>query len=105
MSNIIHITDLSIPELDVYARLSEVQLLRYNEPDLGLFICESPKVIMRALDAGYTPISILVEEKEIKDEVLEIIERCDSLCKNLPIYTADYDTLSQLTGFNLTRGK
>lgn len=104
MSNIIHITDLSIPELDVYARLSEVQLLRYNEPDLGLFICESPKVIMRALDAGYIPISILVEEKEIKDEVLEIIERCDSLCKDLPIYTADYDTLSQLTGFNLTRG-
>ena len=104
MSNIIHITNLNIPELDIYARLSEVQLLRYNEPDLGLFICESPKVIMRALDAGYTPISILVEEKEIKDEVLEIIERCDSLCKNLPIYTADYDTLSQLTGFNLTRG-
>ena len=104
MSNIIYITNLNIPELDVYARLSEVQLLRYNEPDLGLFICESPKVIMRALDAGYAPISVLVEEKEIKNEVLEIIERCDSLCKNLPIYTADYDTLSQLTGFNLTRG-
>lgn len=104
MSNIINITDLTIPELDLYARLSEVQLLRYNEPDLGLFICESPKVITRALDAGYTPISILVEDKEIKDEVLEIIERCDSLCPNIPIYTADYETLSQLTGFNLTRG-
>lgn len=104
MSNIIHITNLNIPELDVYARLSEVQLLRYNEPELGLFICESPKVIMRALDAGYTPISILVEEKEIKNEVLEIIERCNSLCENLPVYTADYETLSQLTGFNLTRG-
>ena len=104
MSNIIKITDLNIPELDVYARLSEVQLLRYNEPNLGLFICESPKVIMRALDAGYEPISILVEEKEIKDEVLDIINRCDSLCKNLPVYTADYETLSQLTGFNLTRG-
>ena len=62
MSNIIHITDLNIPELDIYARLSEVQLLRYNEPYLGLFICESPKVITRALDAGYTPVSILVEE-------------------------------------------
>ena len=104
MSNIIKITDLNIPELDVYARLSEVQLLRYNEPNLGLFICESPKVIMRALDAGYEPVSILVEEKELKDEVLEIIERCDSLCANLPVYTADYATLSQLTGFNLTRG-
>ncbi len=104
MSNIIKINDLTIPELDVYARLSEVQLLRYNEPDLGLFICESPKVIMRALDAGYEPISILVEEKEIKDDVLQIIERCDSLCNNIPVYTADYDTLSQLTGFILTRG-
>ena len=77
MSNIIEITDLSIPELDVYARLSEVQLLRCNEPNLGLFICESPKVITRALDADYTPISILVEDKEIKDEVLEIIEKGD----------------------------
>ena len=104
MINIIKITDLNIPELDVYARLSEVQLLRYNEPDLGLFICESPKVITRALDAGYTPISILVEEKEVKDEVLEIIERCDAICKDMPVYTADYNTLSQLTGFNLTRG-
>ena len=104
MSNIIKIMDLNIPELDVYARLSEVQLLRYNEPNLGLFICESPKVISRALDAGYTPISILVEEKEICGEVLEIIERCEKLQENIPIYTADYETLSQLTGFNLTRG-
>ncbi len=104
MSNIITITDLNIPELDVYARLSEVQLLRYNEPNLGLFICESPKVIMRALDAGYMPISILVEERELKNEVFEIIERCGSLCKNIPVYTASYDTLSKLTGFNLTRG-
>ncbi len=104
MPNVIKIVDLNIPELDVYARLSEVQLLRYNEPDLGLFICESPMVITRALDSGYTPISILVEEKEIKDDVLEIIERCDSSYKDMPVYTADYDTLSQLTGFNLTRG-
>lgn len=104
MSNIIPITDLNIPELDIFSRLSEVQLLRYNEPDLGLFICESPKVITRALDAGYTPVSILVEEKEIKDDVVEIIERCNDLNENLPVFTADYNTLSQLTGFNLTRG-
>ena len=104
MSNFIEITDLNIPELDVYARLSEVQLLRYNEPDLGLFICESPKVISRALDAGYTPISILVEDKEIKEEVLEIIKRCEILNEHIPIYTANHKTLSQLTGFNLTRG-
>lgn len=100
MPNIIKITDLNIPELDIYARLPEVQLLRYNEPDLGLFICESPKVITRALDAGYMPVSILVEEKEIKDEVLTIIERCG----DIPVYTAEHHILSQLTGFNLTRG-
>ena len=100
MSYIIEITDLSIPELDIYARLSEVQLLRYYEPELGLFICESPKVIVRALDAGYQPVSILVEKKEIKGEVLDIIERCGEI----PVYTADYETLSQLTGFHLTRG-
>ena len=104
MANIIKITDLTLSELDVYARLSEVQLLRYNEPDLGLFICESPKVILRALDAGYMPISILVEEKEIKEDVSEIIKRCDALSPSIPIYTSDYETLSQLTGFNLTRG-
>ena len=100
MSNIIEITDLNIPELDIYARLSEGQLLHINEPDLGIFIAESPKVIIRALDAGYTPLSILVERKEIKSEVLEIINKCG----NIPVYTADYEVLTQLTGFNLTRG-
>lgn len=100
MSNIIEITDLNIPELDIYARLSEVQLLHYNEPDLGIFICESPKVIMRALNAGYAPISILVEHSEIKGEVLDIMKRCG----DIPVYTADYGVLKELTGFNLTRG-
>lgn len=100
MSNIIEITDLNIPELDIYARLSEGQLLHYNEPDLGIFICESPKVIVRALDAGYTPISILVERSEIKGEVQDIIERCG----DIPVFTAEYDVLKELTGFNLTRG-
>lgn len=109
MANIIKIADLNIPELDIYARLSEVQLLRYNEPDLGLFICESPKVISRALDAGYIPVSILVEETELKGEVLKIIDRCNQIFEcptmdELPVYTSDYGTLSQLTGFNLTRG-
>lgn len=100
MSNIIEITDLLIPELDMYARLSEVQLLRYNEPALGLFICESPKVIDRALAAGYTPLSILIEDKEIKGEALDIINRCG----DIPVYTSNHEILSQLTGFNLTRG-
>lgn len=100
MSRIIEITDLSIPELDIYARLSENQLLHYNEPDLGIFIAESPKVVVRALDAGYTPLSILVERREIKGEVCDIIDRCG----DIPVYTADYEVLTQLTGFNLTRG-
>lgn len=100
MSNIIEITDLNIPELDIYARLSEGQLLHYNEPDLGIFIAESPKVIVRALEADYQPISILVERREIKGEVCDIIDRCG----DIPVYTADYEVLTQLTGFNLTRG-
>jgi len=100
MSNIIEITDFNHPNLDVYARLSEVQLLHYNEPDLGLFVCESPKVISRALDAGYTPISMLVEQNEIKGESFEIVNRC----KDVPVYTANDQLLSQLTGFHLTRG-
>lgn len=104
MSNIITITDINIPELDIYARLSETQLLHYHEPDLGIFICESPKVITRALDASYTPVSILVEDKELKDDVLEIITRCDTLYKEIPVYTANAETLSHLTGFHLTRG-
>lgn len=100
MSNIIEITDLSIPELDIYARLSEGQLLHYHEPDIGIFIGESPKVVARALEAGYTPLSILVARKEIKGEVCDIIDRCG----NIPVYTADYEVLTQLTGFHLTRG-
>lgn len=100
MSNIVEITDLHTPKLDIYARLSEGQLLHYNEPDIGIFICESPKVIVRALDAGYTPISILVERSEIKGEVLDIINRCG----DIPVFTADCEVLKELTGFHLTRG-
>lgn len=100
MPNIIEITDLSIPELDIYARLNETQLLHYYEPDNGLFIAESPKVIERALNAGYTPVSLLLERKHIKGEAHEIIARCG----DVPIYTAEFDILTQLTGFQLTRG-
>ena len=100
MTNIIPITDLSIPPLDVYARLSEVQLLRYYEPDRGIFIAESPKVIERALNAGCEPISCLVERRHIDGEAREILARMN----DVPVYTADYDLLVQLTGFALTRG-
>lgn len=100
MSNIIEITDFAAPELDVYARLSEVQLLHIYEPDRGLFIAESPKVVERALDAGCEPVSILVERKHIEGEAKDVIARC----QDIPIYTAEFDVLTQLTGFQLTRG-
>lgn len=100
MADIIEITDFQAPELDIYARLSEVQLLRFYEPKEGLFIAESPKVVERALDAGYVPVSILVERKHIEGEARDIIARC----KNIPVYTADFDVLTKLTGFQLTRG-
>jgi tRNA G18 (ribose-2'-O)-methylase SpoU len=99
-SNIIELTDFSAPELDIYARLNEAQLLHYYEPHGGLFIAESPKVIERALNAGYTPVSMLVEKKHITGEAKNIIARCHTI----PIYTAEFDILTQLTGFQLTRG-
>lgn len=100
MSNIITITDFDAPELDVYARLTEVQLLNREKPEQGLFIAESPKVIERALDAGYEPVSILVEEKHIDGQAKDVIARCGAI----PVYTATFDVLTQLTGFQLTRG-
>lgn len=100
MSNIIEITDFEAPELDVYARLTEVQLLNRHEPEKGLFIAESPKVIERALDAGYEPVSCLVERKHIEGQAKDMIARCGEI----PIYTAEFDVLTQLTGFQLTRG-
>lgn len=100
MSNIIEITDFQAPELDIYARLTENQLLNKAEPQKGIFIAESPKVIERALDNGYEPISLLLEPKHITGEAKEIIARCP----NIPIYTADFSILTQLTGFPLTRG-
>ena len=100
MSRIIEITDFFAPELDVYARLSEVQLLNREFPEKGLFIAESPKVIERALDAGYEPVSCLMEKRHIDGEGKHILERI----KDVPIFCAEFDVLTQLTGFKLTRG-
>lgn len=100
MPNIIEITDFNSPELDVYARLNENQLINRHEPEKGLFIAESPKVVERALNAGYTPVSLLLERKHITGEAHEIIARCG----DIPVYTAEFDILTQLTGFQLTRG-
>ena len=100
MNPIIEITNFEFPELDVYARLNESQLLHFNEPNPGIFIAESPKVIERALNAGYHPISFLIEKKEIGAQAEEIFSRWESV----PVYTAEFEVLKQLTGFGLTRG-
>lgn len=100
MPNIIEITDFTAPELDVYARLTEGQLKNRAEPEKGLFIAESPNVIHRALDAGYEPVSMLMERRHVDGQAKEIIARCP----DIPVYTSDLDLLTKLTGFQLTRG-
>lgn len=100
MINMIEVTDFNAPQLDVYARLTEGQLLNRHEPQNGMFIAESPKVIERALDAGCVPVSILMEKKHAEGQGREIIRRCGSI----PVYTAGSEVLTQLTGFKLTRG-
>ena len=100
MANIIEITDFSAPELDVYARLTEAQLLNRHNLKEGLFIAESPKVIERALDAGCEPVSFLMERKHMEGQARDVIARCGQI----PVYTAEFDVLTQLTGFMLTRG-
>ena len=100
MVNVREITDFSAPELDVYARLTENQLVNRAEPEKGMFIAESPLVIGRALDAGYTPVSFLMEPKDVETRGKAFLERCGSI----PVYVAELDVLTQLTGFHLTRG-
>ena len=100
MANVIEITDFSDPALDVYARLTEAQLLNRFEPAKGMFIAESPKVIHRALDGGCEPVSMLMERKDIDGSAAEILARCPEI----PVYTADEDLLCGLTGYHLTRG-
>ena len=100
MPNIIHITDFSAPELDIFARKTENQLLNREHPAEGIFIAESPKVVERALDAGYAPVSVLVEDRHIEGEARGILERVG----DAPVYTASFEVLKQLTGFPLTRG-
>ena len=100
MPVIYEITDLTAPELDIYARLTQAQLRNRLEPEKGIFIAESPKVIARALDAGYQPLSLLMERKQITGPAAGILSRCG----DAPVYTADREMLAELTGFELTRG-
>ena len=102
IQNMIEITDFDAPELDVYARLTEAQLLNKDHPEDGMFIAESPKVISRALDGGYELVSVLVEKKQVLEdaETIAVLGKCG----NVPVYTAEFEVLTKLTGFKLTRG-
>ena len=100
MADIREITDFAAPELDVYARLTEGQLKNRADLAKGLFIAESPNVILRALDGGYEPVSLLMERRHIEGQAREVVERCG----DIPLYTAPLPVLTELTGFPLTRG-
>ncbi|MPM24968.1 23S rRNA (guanosine-2'-O-)-methyltransferase RlmB [bioreactor metagenome] len=100
MSNIVEITDFSSPALDVFSRLTQAQLRNRREPEKGIFIAESPKVIGHALNAGYEPVSLLMERRHIIGQACDMIPRCG----DIPVYTADSDLLAGLTGYRLTRG-
>ena len=100
MPNIMEISGFAAPELDVFARLTEGQLRSRMEPEKGIFIAESPKVIERALNAGYEPVSLLMERKHIEGQARDILARCGEV----PVYTADREVLASLTGYELTRG-
>ncbi len=97
---VIEINDLNVPELIPYVASNEIQLKRYFEPELGIFIAESPKVIRIALDTGYEPLSILIERKYINGQANDIVKKC----RNIPIYTAESSLITNLTGFKLTQG-
>ena len=100
MANIIEISDFASPALDVFARLTEGQLRNRRESEKGVFIAESPKVIERALNGGYEPLSLLMERKHIEGQAADIIARCG----DIPVFTADREVLASLTGYELTRG-
>ena len=100
MLNVIEIKDFNAPELDIYARCTEARLLNKDHPEEGMFIAESPKVIERALNAGYEPLSFLVEHKDLEAEAKQILERYPEI----PVYTAEYDVLVGMTGYALARG-
>ena len=104
MLNILEVNDFSAPELDIYARRTEAQLINKDNPEAGLFIAESPKVIGRALDAGYIPVSALIEKHQMKEneETRQILERFEGT--DVPIFTAEFEVLTKMTGFKLTRG-
>ena len=98
---VIEVTSLESQELEVYGTLTEAQLRNRLEPEKGVFIAESPKVIRVALDAGLEPLSLLCENKHIEGDAKAIIERCPA---DMPVYTGSRELLAKLTGYTLTRG-
>lgn len=98
--NLIEVTSLTQPGVEVYGALTEAQLRNRLDPERGIFIAESPKVIAVALDAGYEPLSLLCERRHITGDAAPLIARCG----DIPIYTGERDLLAQLTGYTLTRG-
>ncbi|MCR5287745.1 MAG: RNA methyltransferase [Saccharofermentans sp.] len=107
--NLIEITDINSPDLDVFARLSEAQLYRYFDPDIGIFLAESASVVLRALEAGYEPLEMLVETGRMKVEAQPVFEAIEKLWGKekldaIPVYTAKRDIVINLTGYNLVRG-
>jgi tRNA G18 (ribose-2'-O)-methylase SpoU len=100
MAGIIKITSLEQPGIELFSSLTEAQLRNKVEPEKGVFIAESPKVIRVALTAGYKPVALMCEERHIAGDAADIISQCD----DIPIYTGERELLSQLTGYTLTRG-
>ncbi|MBR5701013.1 MAG: RNA methyltransferase [Oscillospiraceae bacterium] len=100
MPRIIEVRDLDIPELEVYARLTETQLRSRVDPEKGIFIAETAKVVNLALEAGYQPVSLLMDRRRLEGQGRAILERCG----DIPVYTGERDLLSRLTGYTLTRG-
>ena len=106
---IIHIEDINAPELEIFTKLSEVQLLRYFEPDIGVFVSESANVVLRALEAGYEPISLLIESHRFEKEARPVLDMIEKILPketqdSLKIYIADHETVKDLTGYALVRG-
>lgn len=107
--NLIEITDINSPDLDVFARLSEAQLYRYFDPDIGIFLAESASVVLRALEAGYEPLEMLVETGRMKVEAEPVFEAIEKFwgrekLESIPVYTAKREVVINLTGYNLVRG-
>lgn len=107
--NFIEITDINAPELDVFSRITEPQLRTYFEPEIGIFLAETANVIMRAIEAGYEPLSMLVEKERLEAEAGPVFECIEKYCGkekliSMPVYIAGRDIVTQLTGYTLVRG-